>query len=263
MTRTTRSAKRTQKSLTSRLDKRLLGYSAAATAAGVGLLAASTNAEAKVVYTAANIKIVTNGGPVYLDINNDGVADFALQSSTYSAGRVFRGHEHPVKLPFFQDLLAAPQQAGDGVVGYIDTSQGLDVGCAAAMPAGVKVGANAKFLASNRIMLESEVLSYSYGHDACNWGRQHRGAYLGVKFSVNGETHYGWAHIAISTAGTVITGYAYETVANQPISTGKTSGPVSVGEFEQIPAPQGASLGALALGATGLQIWRRPEEGQA
>jgi hypothetical protein len=70
----------------------------------------------------------------------------------------------------------------------------------------------------------------------------------------------------------VLTGYAYETIPNKPIITGKTKGPDD-GSVEQqndpgpgaslispIPeTPQPASLGMLALGAQGVPLWRRKE----
>jgi len=49
--------------------------------------------------------------------------------------------------------------------------------------------------------------------------------YLGLKFSINGETHYGWAKIKISTdyAAFTISEYAYEATAGQAINSGVTS----------------------------------------
>jgi hypothetical protein len=249
---------RSEKNLSWKLDKQLLAYTATAGAAGVAVLALAQCAEAKVVYTAANVPIQLNGGPVYLDLNNDGVADFALQSSTYQAVRIPGKQKHPGL--FFQDLEAVPQGAGDAVFGYIDTSQGLDVGCAAALPQGAKVGPKSPFLTSNRAVLFSVVDNYNYGHEACEWAQKHRGAYLGVKFSINGQTHYGWAHITMGSAGTVLNGYAYETVPNQAIDTGKTSGPVATLDSATLPGPQPPTLGMLAQGSRGLSIWRREEE---
>ena len=260
MQRSTSGTTRSEISLSWKFDKQLLAYTATAGAAGVAVLALAQSAEAKIVYTPANVPIQLNGGPVYLDLNNDGVADFALQSSTYQAGRIPHKQNHPGD-PFFQVLEASPQAAGDAVFGYIDTSQGLDIGCAAALPAGTTVGPKSPFLKSNQAILFSVVDNYNYGHEACDWAQKHRGAYLGVKFSINGETHYGWAHITMGKT-TILNGYAYETVPNQAIDTGKTSGPGSIAELDRtpIPSPQPATLGMLAQGSRGLEIWRRPEE---
>ena len=51
----------------------------AATAAGVGALCSGSAAEAKVVYTPANVKIVRNIGLVLFDVNHDGIADFWVE----------------------------------------------------------------------------------------------------------------------------------------------------------------------------------------
>jgi hypothetical protein len=52
----------------------------AATAAGVGVLCLTQTVEAKVVYTPANVKIVQNAGLFRVDLNHDGIADFALSA---------------------------------------------------------------------------------------------------------------------------------------------------------------------------------------
>ncbi|HXC42177.1 MAG TPA: hypothetical protein VNY51_01495 [Candidatus Dormibacteraeota bacterium] len=51
----------------------------------------------------------------------------------------------------------------------------------------------------------------------------------------------------------LLTGYAYETEPNMPITTGKLSGTDELGAVER---PE-ATLGALALGSMGLDAWRR------
>lgn len=72
----TSTRKRAQTRLAPKLDKHLLAYATAASAAGVGLLAQP--AEAKIVYTAAHTTIQGNGGNLNLDLNNDGIADFII-----------------------------------------------------------------------------------------------------------------------------------------------------------------------------------------
>jgi hypothetical protein len=67
----------------------------------------------------------------------------------------------------------------------------------------------------------------------------------------------------------LLTGYAYETIPNKPIITGKTKGPDDGANDDPGPGasvanpipeiPQPASLGALAMGSSGLSIWRRKE----
>lgn len=50
-------------------------------AAGVGALCLTQAAEAKVVYTPANVRIVPNAGLVRIDLNHDGIADFGLSNT--------------------------------------------------------------------------------------------------------------------------------------------------------------------------------------
>ena len=54
-------------------------------------------------------------------------------------------------------------------------------------------------------------------------------AYLGLKFLVNGQTHYAWAYVTISGSlrsglSVRLRGFAYETIAGHAINTGQTSG---------------------------------------
>ena len=64
------------------ISQRLNMYALAAGAAGVGMLASAHPAQAKIVYTPANIPIVQNAGPVQLDLNHDGINDFLFYNIT-------------------------------------------------------------------------------------------------------------------------------------------------------------------------------------
>jgi len=72
--------------------------------------------------------------------------------------------------------------------------------------------------------------------------------YLGLRFIIKGETHFGWARLNVAcNLGSkkigLLTGYAYETVPNKPIIAGRTKGP-------DVITDQPASLGQLARGAS-------------
>lgn len=236
--------------LTPLLDGKLVAYSTAAAAAGVGLVALAQPAEAKIVYTAANVTIVENAGPVNLDLNNDGTADFAI---SYGGGVAAARHPEGA---FAYSLAIFPAETANQVWG-IKSTKGVE--CAAALPPGVKVGTGAAFQ-KGYLPMWSVAGSYTRGGtEHCPWNDKQRGAFLGLKFVVNGETHYGWAHVTVGTT-TVLNGYAYETVPNQPIETGKTSGPVAVLDSATPLGPRPASLGMLAQGSRGLSIWRRSED---
>ena len=90
--------------------------------------------------------------------------------------------------------------------------------------------------------------------------------YLGLKFVIAGEVHYGWARLSESCWGyrnsAVLTGYAYETIPNQPIKAGQEQG--TDDGLEQSDTPNAseatpATLGHLARGAQALQVWRQQQ----
>jgi hypothetical protein len=80
-----------------------------------------------------------------------------------------------------------------------------------------------------------------------NGGKGVKKHYLGLRFDINGETHFGWARLNVSVQPTnvtaTLTGYAYETITNKPIITGKTKGP-------DVITLEPGSLGRLARGAS-------------
>ena len=76
---------RTPARLSESTNRHLNMYAIAASAAGVGLLALAQPAEAKIVYTPASVKIVSQPAGIYnLDLDHDGRPDFALIDSHVS-----------------------------------------------------------------------------------------------------------------------------------------------------------------------------------
>jgi hypothetical protein len=234
-----------------KLDKHLLAYAAAASAAGVTLLAVTPSAEAKIVYTSANITIPGNT-QVPLDVNNDGMPDFVFSFYTYGPRKAPLGH-------YVDALELVPSKTGNEVWQVPDSRVGE---CAAALPRGTKVGTNATFVAQPALLWDSTGTAYSGPYTFCKFGNLPHGAYLGLRFVVNGQTHYGWAHVTVNRTSAVLNGYAYETVPNQSIATGKTNGPVAAttSSLAPLPVTQPATLGLLAQGSRGLALWRRTED---
>jgi hypothetical protein len=81
-------------------------------------------------------------------------------------------------------------------------------------------------------------------------GKGIRAGYLGLRFKIHNEIHYGWARLCIKTHfyyytryfTATLDGYAYETIPNKPIIAGETKGTDDL-------VPESGSLGALAAGA--------------
>jgi hypothetical protein len=233
---------RTATLISSKLEKNLAAYIAAAGAAGVGVLALAQAAEAKVVYTVTNVT-VTN--PVLIDLNNDGVPDFSLGFAP--------GYEHS----FFVDV--TPEVRGNAVRGN---------GSAACGFLGVPVGPGEKFIWNSYFghgVRMAGFFGYGISTSFGPWANV-TNRYLGFKFLIDGQIHYGWARVSVTNEirNVVLTGYAYETTPNTTIIEGHTSGPEKVSSIVPddllAPASQPASLGLLARGSDGISIWRREND---
>jgi hypothetical protein len=230
-------------------------YTLAAGAAGVGMLALARSAEAKIVYTPANVKIVPNH-TVRLDLNHDGKSDFTFKNVLFTSTGA---------TSFRSDRLSILPVSANQIWGR-KTSRGYDY--ASALVAGVKVGASGAFSAGPRSMAFGMDQGGSFYCEG-KWNNVQK-RYLGLKFMIHGKTHFGWARLNTNCnlykVEAVLTGYAYETIPGKAIITGRTHGP----DAEQPdpasltrPAEKPASLGLLAIGAPGLSIWRREECGLA
>ena len=254
---------RTPARLSTTLDKRLLAYIAAASAAGVGTLASSQVAEAEVVYTPANITIESGRDSYNLDLNHDGIADFGF-SQYFSCTTFCRSQVNVFGYPL--------EQGSNGIVGG-----GPPSSSASALPHGAQIKASRRFdgfapMAYVRTFLGS--LSQWRG----NWANSGKGVtnrYLGLKFKIGSQFHYGWARLTVTVNKynftTVLTGYAYETVANRPIYAGVSlnppvtaAAPNTDGEGRASAVPSDAAsvpatLGWLARGSQGLVAWRTTE----
>jgi hypothetical protein len=230
--------------INSKLEKNLAAYVAAAgAAAGMGILAASS-ASAEVVYTPTNLTLKQGITP--LDINNDGVSDFRFYRGGYGHG----------------SRLYILQQDEKNLVFNSATFN------AAPLPSKARIGPNKAFKEDkDKAWFMAGWSSGASGISSRSDGpwKQAQSTYLGLKFSVNGQTHYGWARMTVNAKTGIVatlTGYAYETIPNKPILAGQTSGQAEASYFAPgliAPAPRPASLGMLARGADAIAIWRREE----
>jgi hypothetical protein len=199
------------------LNKRLTAYALCAGATGIGLLAAMP-AAASVIYTPAHVSLLP--GTTYdLDLDGDGSTDF---------------HFHDVSFGIFGALLTV-------------NSNSVLVGLGrepAALSAGAKIAASQHFFAcqlcsyGNVIEALNSSSYFGYWHNVTNH-------YLGLKFTINGETHFGWARLSVRVLSRSIvarlSGYAYETIPNKGIRAGQTT--------SESGSQADGSLGSLARGA--------------
>jgi hypothetical protein len=229
--------------------RQLSTYALAASAAGVGMLALTQPAEAEIVYT--QVHHVINANQTYkLDLNQDGTPDFELKNVFHTFSGASAGYVQVVPGRNANEIWAA-NAPGCGTL----------LSCAAALRKGDSVGPRGAFhpeFPQGERMAQSDIHSYRSG----SWLNV-TNRYLGLKFVIAGQTHYGWARLTVTAQRFVftvtLTGYAYETTPNTPILTGATSGPVAESSAVATPASEPMTLAALALGAPGLSLWRRDE----
>jgi hypothetical protein len=229
------------KGITKNWDKVALAASAVGVT-GFGMLA-SLPLEAEVVYTPADIHVFRSRTGISfasVDLNNDGQADFqfmALWGANFSSGA-------DTVYSFLRVYGNTPSNQA------LSTSRGLK----AALPGGAQIGPAEQF-GPNGLLASCDVFG-GKPFNSGNWVNV-TNRYLGVKFQISGETHYGWIRMTERCNDATITGYAYETVPNRPLFAGSAAATRLEPLFPTPSAPQPASLGSLALGAPGLAIWRR------
>jgi len=229
----------------------LNAYALSAAAAGVALLAAAAPADAEIVFTPVNGTIAP-GSKYQLDLNNDGVIDFTIENNL-----------HLSTTPFGDDLNIFPAK-GNAV--WQGSREPFNQITAAALPAGVPVGTGKPFVFKNANMAYASLGAGSPSYVSGGPWKSATDRFLGLRFIIDGEVHFGWARLTViakshdEAVHATITGYAYETEANTPILTGKISGPTEKLGMHQGENNPRANLGVLALGAPGLSLWRRKEE---
>jgi hypothetical protein len=221
------------------LDRRLNAYCLAASAAGVSLAAmAAPPAQAEVIYTAVRENVLTTWTSV--DLNNDGLPDvsFVCASTDYHI--------------LDREVWARPAQSQGGIIGYAGPIHPY----ASALTKKVLIGPKAAFLVGTDFMERTLVDHYGKGYTSYvgPWQKA-TDKYLGVRFVIDGQLHYGWVRMSVNAGYRLwagITGYAYETLPNRPIMAGQVSGEAIDGVSGQ---PTVRSLGLLAVGAGNCNLY--------
>jgi hypothetical protein len=233
------------------LDKMIAAYATTATAVGVALLAAAPSAEAKIIYTKTNVHITGRDQFYPLDLNHDGIADFEI---FFCSCRPF-GDASALYLQFESSGEAVRKQSG------FPNSAGALLHGDPIGPKQAWISGGHKYFSALMASAGSYYGPYSNGPWLNVTNR-----YLGLKFLIHGEVHYGWARMSVPVTkqvfgNVVITGYAYETTPNKSLRAGQTT-ETTANEADgtaslTMPAAHGPSLGMLARGAEAMEVWRR------
>jgi len=248
--------------LSESFHRQLNMYALAAGAAGVSLLALTPPAEAKIIYTPAH-RVIGPHQSYNIDLNHDGITDFTIANSVSAC----------TDFCFFE--LRQRPAAGNSALGYVLGSGFLlDSALKSGAPIGsrrpFKKGTAAMAVARSNVYTSNKTIAYG------PWVNV-KDRFLGLKVQINGKTHFGWARLIVKVSKTTITatltGYAYETIPGKSIKAGQTKEAAddsanqdfnpTASPTHPLPARQPATLGSLALGSTGLSIWRREESAGA
>ncbi len=188
----------------------------------------------EVVFTPTHQSVNLENEKVYVDINGDGVNDFIL-SIYASSSPGSNGHG-------YEELTASGLQASASIAVSEFNNAFAGVG-------GQKLGPGAAF--DHDGFMARRFFHSAVSTSSGAWSKLKTRHFLGVKFLIDGETHYGWLRFSQSSARlAILTGYAYETVADKPIIAGLGDDGKSFPETQ--PQHPAGSLGRLAAGLLGL-----------
>jgi hypothetical protein len=258
--------------LSPRVHQRLNSYALAASAAGVAVLACSVPADCAPVCKNVFVKLL--GTDSYsLNPGRQLVAPFNLVETNKDVSSL--------SMTAWNRGFLTPNSAGAKAL--------LSKGFPAALASGATIGPGGQFGKG-----KSYGMLFTYGPANSGTYRHHLGnlplgqfIYVGFQFSSSGENHYGWARLKVTfqrggdgPSGTMqIPKYGYETTPNTAIRAGQCSSEAagnthpaskerarstSTRNHGSAASPakaashtaQPATVGALALGAQGLALWR-------
>jgi hypothetical protein len=163
-------------------------YVLAAGAAGVSVLALSNAAEARIVYTRANVSIGSHN--LDLDLDHDGTTDFTLHKRE---GFCFPSDSSRLQWKVYE-------QPVSGLNGNVD----------AEFTRGQRIG-KSRYFYHNR---ETMIYVCAGRKKGGEWTPNSVG-YWALEFQIKGKLHYGWARVKLQLQDQILlatlTGYAYET----------------------------------------------------
>jgi len=213
-------------------NKRLVLYTAAA---GAALAAGASTAEASLItldltgLSTASRSTNGTGNDLYFDVNATSAA--AAVSSANFAGADFRLFTFGPS-PFYGSVSGLA--AGNGIAGFQE-----EIFKASNLQQSNFVGPDQQFGQIAKV-----------NGPAADFGLNDSG-FLGLRFLIGADTHYGWAKIETDALGNIILdGLGYESLANTAVHVEDPSSP-----GPSVP-DQGSTLALMALGAAGLAAAR-------
>lgn len=204
-------------------NQRLKAYSALSS----GVLLASV-AGAQIVYTDVNPDVTINSTNSYYDVdmNNNSTPDFRLLHVPVSSAVTYLG----MNVNINGDAIAVGANT-NAIVGATSTINSSTVYVPSALALNTPINASASWQTNTasygtqtlavKVDVTIPALGYSGTETGGNWLGQ-TDKYLGVKFSVGANTHYGWIRLDVASDATsaVIKDFAYDATPDAPILAG-------------------------------------------
>jgi hypothetical protein len=190
----------------------------------------SASANAQIIYTDVIPDALYNviNDSCYLDLDNNGQADFKLYRSEVPQ---YCGGMGGCALPLPEQRIKI-DRVGTNEIAYVIPWGGSTVSSQwpQSLSFGQMIDANSDMSETNHMIrrYRSGGACSGGGGAACvpdppiTWALSHQ-AYLGLRFDIAGATHYGWARLNVSSATSfTLMDYAYNSIPNQPILAGQT-----------------------------------------
>jgi hypothetical protein len=166
------------------LHRDLTLYALAASVAGVAALALAPPASAQIVFTPAH-EMIGSGERLFIDLNHDGINDVMIREIPST---------NPCCFPS-NSVQAVPAPSRGAI------QLGNFYGGAAPLPAGALIGGGFRF---NTLAVNMMYATDTYGMRYGSWADAPP-SFLGIRFKIDGETHYGWARLDLSSMATLST----------------------------------------------------------
>ena len=165
-------------------------------------LSIAFNTQAQVVYTDVNPDSLVSSS-YELDLNNDGSPEFLIEKTTDGGIDIVQ---------------ATGLSDQDSLIGYYAGFPAI-TGYPSALSSNEVIDGTATFVDEGVMGGDHELIM-----EDADWPDGFN-RYLGLKFNISGEVHYGWAKIKISTdyVAFTITEYAYNATAGAAINSGVVS----------------------------------------
>lgn len=226
-------------SMKSELQKKLKSY--ASLTAGATLFASSANATVQT----GSINKTINDLHYYLanynysiDLDSDGVIDFIIGEGHNIGGYC------PIPLGNFYGLTPFFYGVNGEIItnGTANSNGWIDPNCSwlynqagaitslnyiDQLSSGVIINSTKSFSKNTRLCKNMAISltfgsTYSYNRYG-NWSADSQTNYIGVRFNISGNTHYGWIRVTLNNLNheLIIHDYAYEDTPNTPINAGQ------------------------------------------